>query len=585
MVASSQPENKPDVNSQAHDGAGDYWRQRLADGEACHAAAQDYLTLGWSVTWCCPPDHVGVPKDHAGQCTHPGKAPLHRWKHLQTSLPTRADVDGWFRVWRNGNVGMALGRGSKMVRLDLEGPQAEVRLLELSGGELPQTLEFNSGREDGTGRGLLYAIPTGLEVRTEIQGLALGGELRIQGEGGQTVLPPSRHKSGSLYAWRSGRGPNDIAAAAAPEWLLKILVQPRRRRKTAGGDPAGDAYRDPSAPVEEGKRHTYLIRLAGLLRGRAEASVETIRAAVLAANKNDCASPIPEAEAEGIIAAASGWQQGPRDLGSGPDPGEAAGIIRAYWSERHEPPFRRDGAIYSRLERRYLRPGELLKGAPSDLIALLAAATDAKKLNDLPDRSALPALFRKWAPTAEQDLLNELDDEAETTGADGFVESAEEEFRRQLSAALLTLHVLGKHTHNGKHAIEETVTERRTVIEWAEQFATSARWSDVRSLCVWSCRGKDREVRVAIRAELFAQIHAPELSRITPERLAKLANLYGLGSACKVAGGDKRAIELETSFVRELLNRGCPDPGNREPRQTADGQADGRTGRPTTSPA
>src|SRR5262245_21663536 len=205
----------PEANGHT-DKAATYHTQRLADGEACLGAALDYLAHGWAVTCCCPPDHAGMARvnpEHSKTCTHWGKAPWHRWKHLQTALATVDEVNGWRRVLPTANVGVALGRGSRLVRVDLEGPQAEVRLVELARGDLPPTLEFTSGRADGTGRGLLYALPAGLALHTTIEGLALGGELRVQAEGAQTVLPPSRHKSGSLYAWLVGHGPNDIAPA------------------------------------------------------------------------------------------------------------------------------------------------------------------------------------------------------------------------------------------------------------------------------------------------------------------------------------------------------------------------------------
>src|SRR5262249_25885071 len=116
-----------------------------------------------------------------------------------------------------------------------------------------------------------------------------------------------------------------------------------------------------------------------------------------------------------------------------------------------------------------------------------------------------------------------------------------------------------------------TETERRPVIEWVDRFARTSRWADVRSLCIWGCRGEKNDLRVAVRAELFSQIHAPELSKVTPKRLAELCVLYGLGTPCKVAGGDRRAVELVPDFVQDLLRRGCPDPKNVE-----DGRADGQ---------
>ena len=53
-------------------------------------------------------------------------------------------------------LGIALGPVSGAVRIDAEGEGANRQLLELSGGDLPPTPEFRSGRIDGTGRGILY---------------------------------------------------------------------------------------------------------------------------------------------------------------------------------------------------------------------------------------------------------------------------------------------------------------------------------------------------------------------------------------------------------------------------------------------
>jgi hypothetical protein len=553
----------------ARDEASTHHAQRLKDGEECRAAALDYLALGWAVTCCCPPDHAGVGKKHGKECSSWGKTPTHPWKALQTAPPTADEVKEWF--WRNptGNVGTALGRGSRLVRLDLEGPEAEARLRELSSGDLPPTLEFTSGRADGTGRGLLFAIPEGLELRTAAEGLPLGGELRIQAEGAQTVLPPSRHKSGSRYCWRPGHGPADIDVSPAPAWLLEVLQARSKFRQKAD---RGGAYRDPREPVREGGRHMYLVRLAGLMRGRGGMSVEGIRAALLAENEESCDPPLPEDEVDRIAQDAGVWERGPRDTGAGHDPRSARSIIADYWRQHHLIPYRRGGALYSEAVGGVLRLADLLARPTSELLALLAASAEAASFprddNGRPDWKKVAGLLRTWAPWAHGDLLAALPEE---TASGEIAETAEEEFRRQLSAALLTLHVLGKQvkgTDGRGKPVDLTETERRTVIEWASCFAKTERWADVRSLCVWSCLGPEREVRVAIRAELFSQVHAPELSKITPRRLAELCNLYGLGSGCKVEGGDRRAVELDRDFVRELLRRGCPDPANRETGRT-----------------
>ena len=126
--------------------------QRQADGQACLRSALDYLQRGWSVLATCPPDHMGVGKKHGQHCKSPGKAPWGPWKAFQDRLPTRAELQ---RKWRDNptlNVGIALGPMSGLVRVDVDGPGGEALLQNLSRGDLPDTLELTSGRDNG-GRG------------------------------------------------------------------------------------------------------------------------------------------------------------------------------------------------------------------------------------------------------------------------------------------------------------------------------------------------------------------------------------------------------------------------------------------------
>jgi hypothetical protein len=114
-----------------------------ARGE-CLAAALDYLDRGWSVVPCCPPGHVGVGREHARACEHPGKGPLVRWKEFQDRRPSVADLRRWWREWPNANVYLLLGPVSRLVRVDVDGEDGEAFLRERSGGEIPPTLEFLS---------------------------------------------------------------------------------------------------------------------------------------------------------------------------------------------------------------------------------------------------------------------------------------------------------------------------------------------------------------------------------------------------------------------------------------------------------
>jgi hypothetical protein len=172
---------------------------RIAAGQACLEAALQYLTHGFAVTCCCDPDHIGVGRTHGKQCTSPGKAPMHPWKALQTHVPTAAEVTQRWRDFPYGNVGVVLGQVSGLVRVDVDGAEGEALLAAWSAGQLPLTWRFRSSAH---GYGLLYGWPKDLACQSTSEGCAGDHkELRLMGNGSQTILPPSRHPSGSVYTW------------------------------------------------------------------------------------------------------------------------------------------------------------------------------------------------------------------------------------------------------------------------------------------------------------------------------------------------------------------------------------------------
>jgi putative DNA primase/helicase len=183
----------------------------------CLAAALDYLARGWSALPLCPADHARVGAEHTRHCRSPGKRPLGTWKMYQECL---AAPDALRMLWTRHercNVGVVLGRVSGLVGVDLDGPEGEELLRELSGGDLPATLEFVT---PGGGRRLLYRLAgdgADVPIRTLRRGT---GELKVLGEGSLTVMPPSLHVSGGTYAWVPGLCPGEIEPAAAPAWVV-----------------------------------------------------------------------------------------------------------------------------------------------------------------------------------------------------------------------------------------------------------------------------------------------------------------------------------------------------------------------------
>jgi hypothetical protein len=276
------------------DSASAYFATALTVGAACLATALEYLKLGFAPLALCPPDHVGMGKQHCKNCTHRGKVPWHRWLEFEDRRPTERELRDLWRAKPNSNVGTALGPGSGLVRIDIEGEKSEALLAELAKGDLPDTWTFTSGR----GRGLLYRIPVGVTLKTTPKPLDVGQELRFMARGGQTVLPPSLHVSGRGYEWT--HAPWDLPCALMPAWLVEVMRadaprRPRQPRHPGEADAPLFAGTTRAPPIQEGHRHTRLLRLAGRLRYEG-LDAGDIAVTLLAVNRAVCSPPLDESE-------------------------------------------------------------------------------------------------------------------------------------------------------------------------------------------------------------------------------------------------------------------------------------------------
>jgi hypothetical protein len=199
----------------------------------CLSAGLEYLARGWSALWLCPPDHVGVHPRHLNICTRPGKQPLGRWKHCQQRRLSSEQLARWAALCPAGNVGIVLGRVSELAGLDIDGPEAEQILQEISGGDVPLTLSFPT---PGRGLRLLYSLPEGVKVpkRRFDRGES---HVIVLGEGSLTVMPPSRHKCGQVYEGFSLSAP----LAPAPAWLLQLENGHRETHYSSPSPPTSEA--------------------------------------------------------------------------------------------------------------------------------------------------------------------------------------------------------------------------------------------------------------------------------------------------------------------------------------------------------
>jgi hypothetical protein len=165
--------------------------------------ARFYAGLGWSV----------VP-------VRPGeKLPAVAWTPFQQIRATKAQLDDWFTIGGYG-MGVVTGQISGTFVLDFDGEEGQSLLhrLEREHGPLPPTV---SALTPGGGIHLLFQHP-GIPIATRKQ--VLPG-LDVRGDGGFIVVHPSVHKNGRRYEWDADAHPEDLAIAAAPQWVIDLLCQ------------------------------------------------------------------------------------------------------------------------------------------------------------------------------------------------------------------------------------------------------------------------------------------------------------------------------------------------------------------------
>lgn len=157
-----------------------------------------------------------------------GKHPrLGGWQEKAT---TDADtVRAWWTRWPSAGVGLATGSASRVWVLDLDGPEAgawyESQLAKH--GPAP-TL----GVETARGFHLYWRWTEGAVVRNA-QGLQAAGiqSVDVRGDGGYVCAPPTVHRSGAVYTFRTEDG-FTREMAQAPGWLLELVKEkPKPKRQ------------------------------------------------------------------------------------------------------------------------------------------------------------------------------------------------------------------------------------------------------------------------------------------------------------------------------------------------------------------
>ena len=275
-------------------------------------AALRYAAAGIPVMPLHTPSPVGCSCRDGLLCGSPGKHPRLRHGVLDASTDPRV-IRWWWRRWPDANVGVATGSRLDVCDVDTsDGLHAVQDLL----GERP------AGPIVRTGLGWhLWFASGGLPSRV---GVVPGVDWR--GRGGSAVAPPSRHASGTRYAFHRPWTGQPLPDCPAP---LRRLLAPRFSEARAApiGDLSkyakkaldGEVEKVLAAPrpvirngrrVASGGRNTAL-HLAAFRLGQLAAAGDVDQAAVWSRLTDaGLTAGLPRAEVRRTIA--SGWRAGLR---------------------------------------------------------------------------------------------------------------------------------------------------------------------------------------------------------------------------------------------------------------------------------
>lgn len=172
------------------------------------------------------------------------RPPMREWTKAATTDPNT--VEDWWGpggVYEHHGIGLALGwqdtpYGTRCVfAIDLDehdpeqsGSTSWARLI-AEQGDPGETVTAKTG-----GGGIHYLFAAESHVRngriaigTDEEGRTLyAAGVDVRGDGGQIVVAPTMHPSGTPYEWIDGLEPWSRECADAPDWLIEMVTEPER---------------------------------------------------------------------------------------------------------------------------------------------------------------------------------------------------------------------------------------------------------------------------------------------------------------------------------------------------------------------
>lgn len=191
----------------------------------------DHMLVSFDPEWSSPADWARMYRA-AGLQVVPARYPMRdrtdkrpqlaEWKQFQSELVPDGLFDSWFPVDAKPNMGVITGPASGNLLVididDYKGGSGAEWFNSVTTSLEPETWQQQTG---GGGRQFFFILPPGVTISSHRT--AIGVDIRCQG--GFAMLPPSKHLSGSEYAWVEHRAPWDIEIDAASPALIEAVQQ------------------------------------------------------------------------------------------------------------------------------------------------------------------------------------------------------------------------------------------------------------------------------------------------------------------------------------------------------------------------
>jgi bifunctional DNA primase/polymerase-like protein/primase-like protein/AAA domain-containing protein len=232
------------------------------------------------------------------ECSSVGKHPL--TPHgVKDATKDEITIRQWWREFPKANIGIATGKVSNLIVLDVDLPHGGMESLhqfENENGPLPE------GPVARTGGGGLHFFFT-RSTNTVVNKVGLLPGIDVRSDGGYVVYPGSIHKSGKRYRWLHNKSPRTVSPPPFPASLEEVK-RAREHSSALESEPT----------ISKGERNSTLASLAGAMRSRGMTH-EAIEAALLQDNHLRCNPPLPDTEVCGIARSISRYGPGdPRIL-------------------------------------------------------------------------------------------------------------------------------------------------------------------------------------------------------------------------------------------------------------------------------